>query len=233
MGGQDAAGYRLGKLGRAHVVTWWEDGKRRRFRLGEGLSKTQLNAQYTRFVQDRMKLLEEGMETVEDFFAAYVADRKRDGKPTIKQTTSWKTLQATFGPLRPAEIDKGVCYSYWDLRAAGGWSKSTIWTDLSVLRACLGWAVEMEKLPKAPFIWLPTQPPPRDRYLTRYEADRLIAAAELPHLRLFILLALYTGARKTAILELEWSRVDFDEDIINSTPRHPRATPISAARSRR
>ena len=164
---------------------------------------------------------------------AYVADRKRDGKPTIKQTTSWKTLQATFGPLRPAEIDKGVCYSYWDLRAAGGWSKSTIWTDLSVLRACLGWAVEMEKLPKAPFIWLSNQPPPRDRYLTRYEADRLIAAAELPHLRLFILLALYTGARKTAILELEWSRVDFDEDIINSTPRHPRATPISAARSRR
>jgi len=85
----------------------------------------------------------------------------------------------------------------------------TTWTDLSVLRAALHWAVRDKKIVKAPFIWLPQ--PPKDPVLTREEADRLIAAAAHPHLRLFIELALGTGARAGVILELQRSRVYFDK----------------------
>ena len=63
-------------------------------------------------------------------------------------------------------------------------------------------------------IELPSLPPPRERYLTREEARRLIANAEAPHVKLFIVLALTTAGRKEAILELTWDRVDFDRGII-------------------
>ena len=47
----------------------------------------------------------------------------------------------------------------------------------------------------------------RDRWLTREEADRLIAAAA-PHLQAMMRFALATGCRAREITGLEWDRVD-------------------------
>ena len=57
----------------------------------------------------------------------------------------------------------------------------------------------------------------RNRYLTREEADRLIAAAESSHawyLADFIRLALNTGMRHGELLCLTWDRVDMDAGTI-------------------
>ena len=66
---------------------------------------------------------------------------------------------------------------------------------------------------------LPERPEPRDRWLTRTEAARLIRAARTPQARLylplFILLGLYTGRRKEAILSLRWPQVDLEAGTIN------------------
>jgi len=70
-------------------------------------------------------------------------------------------------------------------------------------------------LPSAPFIELPGAPPPKERYLTRTEVERLLAAEASPHIRLAILLMLTTAARVTAVLELTWDRVDFQRRQIN------------------
>lgn len=43
----------------------------------------------------------------------------------------------------------------------------------------------------------------------------LIAAATFPHVRLFIVLALATGGRDSALRELTWDRVDFDRGLID------------------
>src|SRR5215211_4895311 len=53
----------------------------------------------------------------------------------------------------------------------------------------------------------------RDRWLTRKEAAALLRAARQEpkvrlHLPLFILMALYTGQRKDALLSLRWVQVD-------------------------
>src|SRR5262249_36618713 len=55
--------------------------------------------------------------------------------------------------------------------------------------------------------------PGRDRWLTRSEAAKLLWESRREvksrlHLPLFILIALYTGARRGAILGLQWSQVD-------------------------
>jgi hypothetical protein len=203
--------YKLGKLNGRQVISWYEDGKRRRFRFRAGLSQAELNAEVTRFIKDRSKILTKELVTVEDAVQAYIADRRHDGKPTEKQEYSWRALQNTFGALRPGEIDKKLCQRYRDNRLKAGRVVGTVWTELGVMRAALKFALK----DKAPAVWLPDKPPPRERYLTREEANRLLAAVESPHLRLFILLALGTAGRHSALLELTWNRVYFDRRQID------------------
>jgi integrase len=57
---------------------------------------------------------------------------------------------------------------------------------------------------------LPPRGQPRDRCLTRDEADKLIAGCKGHHVRLFVLLALHTAARRGVILGLTWNRVDIE-----------------------
>jgi integrase len=87
-------------------------------------------------------------------------------------------------------------------------SNATLVRDLGLLRAALTWAVDNNWLVKAPKIKMPTAPKARDRWLTRDEYALLVASAVEPHMRLFIIMALNTGARKSAILELTWKPVD-------------------------
>jgi len=46
----------------------------------------------------------------------------------------------------------------------------------------------------------------------------LIETVETPHVRLLIVLAIVTGARMSAILELQWSQVRLDEKYIDLNP---------------
>jgi integrase len=66
---------------------------------------------------------------------------------------------------------------------------------------------------------LPENPPSRDRWLTRQEAARLVRASRTEQARLymplFILLGLYTGRRKQAILSLRWPQVDLEARVID------------------
>jgi integrase len=69
----------------------------------------------------------------------------------------------------------------------------------------------------------------RDRYLTKEERDQLLESIETPHVRLFVILALTTGARMGAILDLTWDRVDLKRERSTST-RRPRQVEQAAHR---
>jgi integrase len=84
----------------------------------------------------------------------------------------------------------------------------TILRELVTLRAALRWSQHEKWIAEVPYIEVPSPPPPRDRWLTRHESDRLLAAAEAPHIKLFIAVCLYTAARSGAVLELKWEAVD-------------------------
>ena len=77
-----------------------------------------------------------------------------------------------------------------------------------MLQAALNYCQAEGYLTSAPKVRLPAKPAPRDRWLTRDEAARLLWAAyrnpKARHLARFILVALYTGTRSEAILRLRF-----------------------------
>lgn len=82
-----------------------------------------------------------------------------------------------------------------------------------------------------PTLKRPQQPPGKVRWLKSAEAERLIAACA-PHLRPLVVFMLYTGARASEALWLDWVNVDLDMKQVTfpktkngeprSVPLHPR-----------
>ncbi len=165
------------------------------------------------------------MNTIID---GYLADRQ----PVVR---AYPTLVAAAKPLRrhlgDPELDhltKERIRFYMSRRRAEGHmvgpadarrkkltQDGTIIRELVMLRSALKLAVQEKWISSAPHIETPHQPAPRDRWLTREEADRLIESAVAPHVRLFLQLALYTAARAAALLDLKWPAVDFAGGLID------------------
>jgi integrase len=126
----------------------------------------------------------------------------------------WKALEPSFGYKLGKAISKADCREYAAMRKRLGKSPSTIKTELEALRACLRWHYGKD----APQIVAPAPSKPRERYLTKAERDRLLENIETPHVRLFVILALTTGARMGALLDLTWDRVDLERRLIDLNP---------------
>src|SRR5207237_7169026 len=75
---------------------------------------------------------------------------------------------------------------------------------------------------------LPARPDSRDRWVPRREVAKVIRAARTPQARLylplFILIALYTGRRKEAILSLRWPQVNMESSTIDFEGANRRRT---------
>jgi len=123
-------------------------------------------------------------------------------------------LEPSFGYKLGKAVTKADCREYAAMRKRQGKSNSTVKTELEALRACLRWHYGKD----APQTPAPPPSKPRDRYLTREEADRLLEHVETPHVRLFVTLAISTGARMGALLDLTWDRVDFAHGTIDFNP---------------
>lgn len=111
-----------------------------------------------------------------------------------------------WGDRMVSAIKGETCRAYVKKR---GVSDGTTRRELGTLRAALRYCVNEGYLTHAPGVVLPERPPSRERWLTRSEAGALLRAARSEprsrfHLPLFILIGLYTGARKEAILALQW-----------------------------
>lgn len=201
--------FALGKLNGRFVVTWWEAGKRRRFRLD---ARTREEADRALIAFRRQHQIS-GAATVEALWAAYVEEKA--GKAVIATMEfTWRKIKPVFGHLSPAEIDAQICRSHIEARTNDGIRPGTIWTELGHLRTVLTWAEKSGFIERAPYILRPAKPAPKDRHLTRAEATRLLDAAVMPHTRLAILMMLTTAARIGAILDLTWDRVDFERSQI-------------------
>lgn len=148
-------------------------------------------------------------DTAADIFSAYTDDRK-DRTTHTRMLDAWKRLKPHFGYLRPDQITRMTCRAYTEERRRDKVSDGTIIKELTTLRAALRWN---DKNTPAQFE-MPSAPAPRDRFLTKEEFLRLRDACGRPHVRLFVILALSTAGRQSAILELTWDRVDFERGLI-------------------
>lgn len=153
-------------------------------------------------------------ERVEHLWPTYVADRQREVARKDRFDSLWKALSPHFGHRLGMAITRDDCRDYYTARKRAGKSNSTIKTELEFLRACLRFHYRKD----APSIWMPPDSKPRERYLTAGERDKLLAGIEAPHVKLFVVLALSTGARMTALLDLTWDRVDLAVGTVDLNP---------------
>lgn len=116
-----------------------------------------------------------------------------------------------------AAVTRQRCEDYGKWR---GRSDGTVRRELGVLRASINHAHAEGRLTRTPVVHLPDRPEPKERWLTKNEAARLLhAARQAPRARrylpLFLVIGLHTGARKGAISSLRWDQVDLIAGLID------------------
>lgn len=130
------------------------------------------------------------------FFTATRPDQI--GPPVIQQYRRWRTEQPVRGAAKTTRTvgDNTAVRELKQVRAAIKWGQRTP-----------GWR---EALVGVEFTLPDVEVVIRNRALTRNEVRRLLEALEdMPHLELFVRLAIATGARMSAILELAWDKVQW------------------------
>lgn len=234
---------------------FWSDGRRsKRKSMG---TKEQAVAK-ARFAQwlllDGQEAGEDVVYTVADLWTVYTT--KHVEAHVASQATHrfcWANLEPHFGHLELGQVSAAVpVYVAGRLSGKIGGRKvkpSTIRRDLSLLRACLNWCADGTErkaiIPAAavPGFALPSESPPKDRWLRTDEIQRLLTAAaglrsgpRLSRGERFLWLALETAGRKAAIMDLTWDRVDFETGVIHladperrTTKKRRASVPISAA----
>ncbi|WP_243406128.1 site-specific integrase [Sphingosinicella sp. YJ22] len=153
-------------------------------------------------------------ERVADLWAAYVNDRSKELSDLSRLKNAWKALGPFFGERLGSTIDHDLCREYAKQRKRLGRANSTIRIELEYLRACLNLRYGRGNT----HVWTPPSSKPRSRYLTKDELERLLEHVKTPHIRLFIILAVTTGARMKSILALKWEQVDLKHRTINYAP---------------
>jgi integrase len=128
----------------------------------------------------------------------------------------WKAAAPFWDKLPIARVDETTPQDYRKRRQHC--KAITVRNELAVIRAALNWADKKKLIGKAPFIKMPSFPQSTVGHLTKAEFRKLLENAIMPHVRLFMQVAVGTGARTNAILDLTWDRVDFDRGIIRLNP---------------
>lgn len=146
---------------------------------------------------------------VADVIAIYMADvAPRHARP-VETVQRCEALLSFWGTKRLSEVTGKACRSYAEFRA-----KPVARRELEDLRAAIRYHRAEGLCREVVEVTLPERSPPRERWLTRPEAARLIWAAwryreaqkgeatkrrSRQHVARFILVALYTGTRAGAV----------------------------------
>ena len=142
--------------------------------------------------------------TIGDVLLVYLQDRS-DKTARPKETEAMiDRLNAFWGGMAVNQVKGATCREYAVHRGNEGGARR----DLEVLRAAINYYAAEYDLDYVPKVTLPKKGEPRQRWLTRSEAARLIRASrrmpQCEHLVRLLLIGIYTGTRLGAILDLQW-----------------------------
>lgn len=187
---------------------------------GQKLTEEQAKIALQQFVDSRHALVKLTADyTCGQLWDQWTAERAKDGFSNTIYSYNWRALAPTFKDRRPSELKPDDFRNYAQARFDAGRRPQTVHTELSRLRYCLKWAKKAKLLKEEVDVWLPSRGKGRQLRITADQARDLIAQAGDPHILLFILLAITTGARHRAILELKWDRVDFLNNTVDYDTR--------------
>ncbi|WP_082143835.1 tyrosine-type recombinase/integrase [Nitratireductor soli] len=142
---------------------------------------------------------------------------------------AWRQMEPHFGSLLASGLSQMATDDYVSKRTSGRLGRKvkpqTAAKELSYLVAAVRFCADPKrKLIDPSFVQkldLPEPGEPRDRWLKTEEIQKLLDAARrlrrgdrLSRGERFLWLALETAARKQALLDLTWDRVDFETNVI-------------------
>lgn len=187
---------------------------------GQKLTEEEARAALVAFVDSRTAIIKlQADHNVGKLWKMWTESRAKDGFSNKIYDYNWKSLEPHFSLRKPTELNDDDFRDYAKARFAAGRRPQTVHTELSRLRYCLKWAKKKEHILKEIDVWLPSRGKGRQLRIKADEARALVAQAGDPHIRLFILLAITTGARHRAILELTWDRVDWVNNTVDYDTR--------------
>lgn len=234
--------------GRWHI--FWQEGGKTRKRSTGTVDRREAEKALGRFLLDDRPAAEKGeaskpAATVAQIWPAYALSLR--GTPThVRLQSVWARLEPAFGETPVVSLAQDDLDGYVAARTRHGAGLGTARLELVKLQAAINRAVLDRVLDKAdrPRLVIPSAPEPHDRWLSREEAGRLLAACaqqreadgRMSRSERFVWIALGTGARRRAIETLTWDQVDFETGVIHfkpdgiaqTTKRRP-SVPISKA----
>jgi site-specific recombinase XerD len=169
--------------------------------------------------------------TLNQFIPVFMKLHGRDRSKKMQESYRFSLghLAPVFRKVHLNNITKVMVKTYMANRGNDGASCSTINREVACLKCILSRAVEWEYIEKNPIqgLRMLKEPPPLERYLTKEEAERLIAVSPL-YLRDIIIFALGTGVRKSEMFNLKW-----DDVVINEIFKYGEITVIGKGNKRR
>lgn len=204
--------YSLQRYRGKFAIVFHEAGRRHRHSLGT-TDRATAEAAARHFWQRRS--IGGEAHTVGEAVSAYLVD-KADIASIKRAKVAWKAAKPFWDRLPIARVDIKTAEAYRGKRAHC--KAITVRNELAVIRAALNWAEKNKLIGKAPFIQMPPIPASNVGHISKAEFRRLLDNALAPHIKIFLQLAVGTGARTNALLDLEWDRVDFDGNVIILNP---------------
>jgi integrase len=182
--------------------------------------RAEAEKQLAQYIGRKHKPEPSGSPMIADVLALYGDEVAPTRKTARNISYNITNLVKWWGDKTAAQVNKKACQAYAATKAEQGAA-----ADLKVLKAALTHWHESDNGPlnTIPIVWRPDPNPPRDRWLDREEAARLVKASKpFQHLRRMVLLGLYTGSRPGVILALRWDQIDFRSGVMHRKPKDAR-----------
>ena len=163
--------------------------------------------------------------TFEELMLEYLRETQPKKRAAERDIYSAKQLRKVFSGMVLQEINAEAISEYKRKRTKDGIADTTIGKELRLLSAAFNYARKEWgwEIPNPVQGRCPKEGPGRIRWITRKEANKLIAAARssrAPWLADLIELGLNSGMRIGEMLGLEWNRVDLGQRLIYLDPKH-------------
>jgi integrase len=167
-------------------------------------------------------------ELGQDFLSDYQINKR---KSFWRAEMSLNHLKGFFGGMKACAIDTPLIRKYIKERQASGAKNATVNRELAALRRMFKLAAQDDRIPRIPHFPMLEENNARSGFL---EPDQYIKLRDaLPdYLKPVLITAYWTGCRKSEILGLKWSQVDFlNRQIIlearSTKNNEPRTIPMS------
>lgn len=215
---------RYRRRGSGYFYAYWYDEETRQTRRESLGTKDPAEARerFAKWLSITGEITQRRELTVSDAMRYYLEHRQfRSPASEERMRRSAAHVTRHLGHLLVSDLTKAHSRTYLQRRA--GVAGSTLRLELATLTAAMRFCHADELIDRVPRLELPPASPPRDRWLTAEEIDRLIAAASrarsqrgrMSRVERFIWIALETGARHQSIVNLSWARVDLAAGMID------------------